>query len=215
MADINRKQQAAGNVEGNPPSTVSERKHKANQQNAKKSTGPKDTSKTRFNALKHGLLAKRLIFSPDGKPTDAGLQQLFESLLDKYGRGDVYAELLMEGVVTEYWRLAKGLKLDISNRFYDYCANADSGMANLIRYNTASRRAMLKNLELLETLQEAAQGGEAEVDDDLLEDEPPTLQGIPSTEEAGSGQAGASRCEQAEAEFETSSQPEAESPKAA
>ncbi len=33
----------------------------ANRENAKISTGPKDTSLTRLNALKHGLLSKEAI----------------------------------------------------------------------------------------------------------------------------------------------------------
>ncbi len=36
---------------------VSQRKRNANQQNAKSSTGPGDTGKTRFNALQHGMSA--------------------------------------------------------------------------------------------------------------------------------------------------------------
>lgn len=37
---------------------VSERKLEANRRNAKRSTGPKDTRRTRLNAQKHGLLSK-------------------------------------------------------------------------------------------------------------------------------------------------------------
>jgi hypothetical protein len=83
MADIKRNEQATGNVEDNSPSTVSERKRKANQRNSQKTTGPKDTQRTRFNALKHGMLAKRLIFSKDGRLADEGLQRLLEDLQDK------------------------------------------------------------------------------------------------------------------------------------
>ena len=36
---------------------VSQRKQNANRQNAKNSTGPGDTRRTRFNALRHGMSA--------------------------------------------------------------------------------------------------------------------------------------------------------------
>jgi hypothetical protein len=214
MADINRNDQATGNVEGNCPSTVSERKRKANQQNSQKSTGPKDTRHTRFNALKHGLLAKRLIFSENGQLVDERLHWLFEDLQDKYGHGDVLVDLLIESVVTEYWRIAQGLKLEI--RVVPLALEYDihNGLGNLIRYGTASRRALQKNVEMLEKLSQLAPRGEAE-DDDLLDDESPTPQVILPTDDAGSGQAGASVSEQPEAELETSGQPEDAVPKAA
>jgi hypothetical protein len=40
-----------------PKNPASERKIEANTRNALRSTGPKDTTATRFNAVKHGLLA--------------------------------------------------------------------------------------------------------------------------------------------------------------
>ena len=36
---------------------VSDRKRIANQENAKKSTGPSDTGRTRLNAVRHGMSA--------------------------------------------------------------------------------------------------------------------------------------------------------------
>ena len=37
----------------------------ANRRNAKRSTGPRNTTKTRFNALRHGILAQKA-FIPNG-----------------------------------------------------------------------------------------------------------------------------------------------------
>ncbi len=37
------------------------KKIEANRHNAKKSTGPKNTSLTRYNALKHGILSKEIL----------------------------------------------------------------------------------------------------------------------------------------------------------
>ena len=40
---------------------ISEQKLNANRQNSKLSTGPKDTSKTRYNAVKHGITSKQVV----------------------------------------------------------------------------------------------------------------------------------------------------------
>lgn len=42
-------------------------KIEANRENAKKSTGPKDTSLTRLNALKHGILSREAIIKGEDK----------------------------------------------------------------------------------------------------------------------------------------------------
>ena len=102
--------------ENTSTSTVSERKLATNRENAKRSTGPRTLegkARSRFNALKHGLLAKQVMFSPDGALLDEGLHQLFESLRDKYGRDDVRTELLIEGVVADHWRNRQGLRYEI------------------------------------------------------------------------------------------------------
>jgi hypothetical protein len=55
---------------------ISEAKIRADHENALKSTGPKDTGLTRFNALRHGLTAKELTTMPFENPED------YESLLE-------------------------------------------------------------------------------------------------------------------------------------
>ena len=92
MSDSKEKKETAGQAQSQNASTVSERKLVANRKNAKRSTGPRTVqgkARTRFNALKHGLLAKQIMFSPDGALLDEGLRQLCESLRDKYGCDDV------------------------------------------------------------------------------------------------------------------------------
>src|SRR5882762_5349783 len=111
-----KKEETAGQAKGENTSTVSERKLEANRENAKRSTGPRTVegkARSRFNALKHGLLAKQIMFSPDGALLDEGLHELFESLRDKYGCDDVRTELLIEGVVVDHWRDRQGLQCEI------------------------------------------------------------------------------------------------------
>ena len=148
---------AALNVEGNHPSTVSARKLESNRENSKKSTGPKTArgkANSRFNAVKHGLCAKRLIYSSQGKLLDADLLKLLESLQAQYGSGDVRVQLLCDAIVTEYWRQGQSLRFEMK-----FLSEGDAhfgnqgGMSGLQRYLTGSQRALLKNLELLHEIQ--------------------------------------------------------------
>jgi hypothetical protein len=149
---------------------ISERKLAANRESAKKSTGPRTPegkAKSRFNALTHGLLATQVMFSPDGKLLDERLYELLEGLRDKYGRDDVRTELLVEGIVTDHWRSRQGLQYEAAFLKNGNLHFSSFGcMSNLQRYNTASRRAILKNLELLDQLQPTP-SAIRERDDDL------------------------------------------------
>ncbi|MGC2327989.1 MAG: hypothetical protein WA604_14840 [Candidatus Sulfotelmatobacter sp.] len=163
---------------GQPEPTLSEARLRANRENAKKSTGPKTSrgkASSRFNALKHGLLSKKIMFTPDGKLQDEGLLELLESLRDKYGRGDVRTELLLEGIVIEYWR--NGQALEIEQACIQYVASQftpQGCMANVLRYRTASDRALRKNLELLDEL--PSPSSESEQEQDEAEDNVPASQ---------------------------------------
>jgi hypothetical protein len=136
--------------------TVSSAVRQKNQTNSKKSTGPKsDRGKavSRFNAVKHGLTAQHLIVGPDGQPLDSGLNEIMEALHSLYG-SDVVAQLLIDNLAVDAWRQRKGLEAEM---FYlsrkDWAFHPQGSMSTLLRYNNTNRRAMLKNLELLETLQ--------------------------------------------------------------
>ncbi len=156
MNDENPKQQKEAAAErGNPGAMrpVSERKARANRENAKKSTGPKTARGKRyssFNAIRHGLLAKKVLFAPDGKLANEDLQRLMEDLRDGYGCGDVASELLAELAAVDYWRLAKGLEYELKyltkqgGEFHP-----QGGMPTLVRYMTANRRNFDKSLQLL------------------------------------------------------------------
>lgn len=220
MADSNQQgnKPAAENIEGKHTSIVSERKRKASQENAKKSTGPRTARGKAFsrrNAITHGLLCKPILFDSNGKPINPELHILWESLQERYGNGDVYVQLLIEGTVTAYWRSAKALEADAKGGYLGACYNPDSGRANVIRYTTASQRALAKNLELLEKLAEKSQGGEA--NDDLPEDEFSTpTQVIPPNGGEGSGVVAEGHASQpAQAEPEAKGQTAADLPKAA
>jgi hypothetical protein len=135
---------------------ISQRKLEANRDNAQKSTGPRTSqgkANSRFNAERHGLTARRLMFAADGKPN--GLHELAAALRDKFGRGDVVTELLIDNLLADYWRQDKGLEAEashISNCEFPHpekSFHAALSMALILRYNATNRRAFIKSLELL------------------------------------------------------------------
>ena len=138
--------------------TVSPAVVEKNRRNAQQSTGPKTPQGKRnssFNALKHGLTAQVLRFTSDGEPIDKGLAEVFVGLQERYDSNDILGKLLIDCAVADYWRLSKGLELEMMH----FVRNGDSSFhpkgetQNILRYNTANRRAFLKNLELLEKMQ--------------------------------------------------------------
>jgi hypothetical protein len=144
-------------LEGSSSATVSARKLKSNRENSKQSTGPKTArgkTNSRFNALKHGLCAKRFVFSADGKLLEEDLLTLLKSLQEQYSSDDVRVQLLCDAIVKEYWRQGQGLRLEMKflNESDMHFTNR-GGMGLLQRYLTGSQRALIKNLELLNKIQ--------------------------------------------------------------
>lgn len=171
--------QVDGSKTSQPKKPISEARLRANSQNAQRSTGPitpRGKRYSRRNGLKHGLLSKKLLFSDDARPIDSDLHQLSEALHAKYGDDDIRTQLLIEGLVVECWRQRQALVVEVS--CFKSVAEAQwhygpqGTMSNLQRYRTASQRALLKNLELLDQLPPPA----SETDEDEGEDETPTPQ---------------------------------------
>jgi hypothetical protein len=96
---------------------VSERKVEANRRNARLSTGPKTPAgkqAIRFNALKHGLLAKAVII-PKG-PAKEGRRE-FQDVLRRFqrelGPQGVQEELQVERLAVAYWRRRRVLRCEV------------------------------------------------------------------------------------------------------
>ena len=81
---------------------TSEVKIRANRENALKSTGPKDTGLTKFNALRHGLTAKELTVMPFETPED--YECLLEGLRRDFQPDSVIEEILIEQMAQSLWR---------------------------------------------------------------------------------------------------------------
>ena len=149
---------------------TSERKRHANRENAKKSTGPKTAGGKRyssFNSVKHGLLAKKVMYAADGQMNE-DLKRVFESLRDEYARGDIASELLAELASVDYWRLQKGLEYELkylTPRGGEF--HPQGAMPSLLRYMTANRRAFERSLTtLMQLRQQNGTTGDAEAQDD-------------------------------------------------
>jgi hypothetical protein len=173
----------------NGAESVSEARLHANRENAKKSTGPRTAqgkAYSRCNALKHGLLAKSVLFSSDGTPINEDLHQLWDELHDKYGAGDVIADLRIQTVIVECWRQGKALNheaqsIDNFGHFHS------KGVGNFQRYRTASQRALEKNLEQLEKLSpppSPPEAGEPDSEASGVERENPSTPKPPSGEKS-------------------------------
>ena len=145
--------------------TVTSLKLQATQENSKKSTVPNTPTgkaNVRRNALKHGLTAGRLMFASDGQPIDNGVAELVEALRARYGADDIVSELLIDNIAVDHWRQKQGLEAEIQYvSRKDWSFYPQGSLPTIQRYNTANRRAMLKNLELLE---KRHPGQEAEAD---------------------------------------------------
>ena len=83
-------------------SLASEARAVTNRLNALKSTGPIDTSLTRFNALKHGLTAEKIVVTGSEKPEE------YVSLLDGLRRDfepqTTLENILIEQMASSLWR---------------------------------------------------------------------------------------------------------------
>lgn len=96
--------------------TTSLAKIKSNRKNALKSTGPKTPKGKRivkWNALKHGLLAKEIVIEVgDGKEDGAEFNRLFSRLWNELQPVGVLEEMLVEKIATCYWRLKRVIRCE-------------------------------------------------------------------------------------------------------
>lgn len=138
-----------------PSSTVSQRKREANRANAQRSTGPRTERgkrHSRRNALKHGCLSERILFSTAGEVIDPALHEYQQALLEFYG-DDVRSRIRIEQLIVNLWRQNFALEADrdLRARYHRWPFEADpEKLGCLHRYNTASLNAVSRQLEALD-----------------------------------------------------------------
>jgi len=74
-----------------------------------KSTGPRDTSRTRFNGIEHGLTAKHALL-PWENPDD--LNAIIESYEQRYQPTDNVERLLVKNAAEAYWRMDRSMRFE-------------------------------------------------------------------------------------------------------
>jgi len=83
----------------------------ANRRNSKNSTGPNDTSSTRFNAIKHGLLSAGITELDDAERHRAVLRDLIDLIKEKDPHGPVET-FLVESAALDMVRLRRARRLE-------------------------------------------------------------------------------------------------------
>jgi hypothetical protein len=131
---------------------------RANQSNALRSTGPRDTSRTQLNGMKHGMTSKQIVVRGESQ---AEYDQFEANLTKELGPGSEIERLLAERIVAAAWRLRRFTRTEaafFNNRIDAYLEanpdqDADAALANLfcepaeaqkmrlfLRYQTAVQR---------------------------------------------------------------------------
>ena len=84
---------------------ASERKTKANKRNSKSSGGPIDTSQTRFNALKHGILSTHvLVLGGEGEEGQREFRLFSDAVRSDLAPVGAIEELLVDELIVIAWR---------------------------------------------------------------------------------------------------------------
>ena len=129
----------------NAPKIVSAARVAANKQNAQKSTGPKTAegkARSRWNSIKHGLLARRL-FTQNESDSDA-FDHLLESLREDWQPNGTLEEILLERIAIGYYRLhvVYGYEAQYARTSRDFFATID----RTGRYATSINRQLTQDL---------------------------------------------------------------------
>jgi hypothetical protein len=145
-------------------SGTSPKQLEANRRNAQRSTGPRTPAgkaRVKFNALKHGLLAKSVILpirsrSEKRSRFDALLAQLIEELKPV----GILEDMLVEKIAVSYWRLRRALRAEAGEicdnirdarryRFTDHPATlalpSPRDTLKIVRYQNAIERQFHKS----------------------------------------------------------------------
>jgi hypothetical protein len=124
--------------------SASSAKSETARKNGQKSRGPKTArgkSISRWNAVKHGLTAKRLLIS-EGKHLNeyADYQQLLQELLEELQPTRVEDRLAIEKQVMDAWRLRRSFKFELTVTEKQYDGMASICMPNVLRYSALVHR---------------------------------------------------------------------------
>ena len=156
---------------------ISDKQLVANRRNARRSIKsgdacgprtPEGKERARFNALKHGLLARSVVVpTRDGPENRKQFERLLTQLRDKLNPDGILEEMLVEKIAVAYWRLRRALRAEAGeindNLCYarDYRLQTHPGTLALpsrcvtlkVRYETAIERQLHRAIDQLRSLQ--------------------------------------------------------------
>ena len=166
------------------PGEISQKQLEANRRNAQLSTGPKTAQgkrRVRWNALKHGLLARSVVVtSSDCFEYRSQFRTLLSRLHQELRPVGILEEMLVEKIAVAYWRLRRAVRAEAGeikerwhkvkhanrmlaklrshspdNNIEDATAALPAACAadNIVRYETAIERRLHKDIERLQQLQ--------------------------------------------------------------
>src|SRR6266699_2394189 len=103
---------------------ISPRKLAANQQNARRSTGPRTLegkARVRHNALKHGLLAKEVIVPlGDEHEKRAEFELLVDDLWQHYAPVGPIETMLVDRIAVAHWRLRRAIRAEVGELILEF-----------------------------------------------------------------------------------------------
>ena len=102
-----------------PKMTTSEQ-IEANKENAQHSTGPEDTSKTRYNGLTHGLTAKTIVREEDKE----AIEEFRAILNEELKPSNAIEGILIERMTIALWKINKAVQIE-STDFHNSEVNAE------------------------------------------------------------------------------------------
>ncbi len=157
-------------------SGTSPKQLEANRRNAQRSTGPRTPAgkaRVKFNALRHGLLAKSVILPIRPPEADSEKRSHFDALLaqliDELKPVGILEDMLVEKIAVSYWRLRRALRAEAGEicdnirnfRRYPYDADpatlalpSSRNTLKIVRYQNAIERQLHRAITQLQRLQE-------------------------------------------------------------
>lgn len=159
---------------------TSKKQEEANRRNSQKSTGPKTPkgkAVVKYNAMKHGILARETLLADESK---GDLNTLGHSLRSQLQPKGELERLLVDRIISTFWRLRRLQRveadlLDVGIRkayrlaFNENIEDVELGKAfgheeknlgSLSRYEMTIERSLFKALHELQRLQAVRMGGQ-------------------------------------------------------
>src|SRR3989344_2541628 len=138
-------------------SEISQKQLEANRQNAKLGGVKTEEGKavSKYNAVKHGLLSEKVLMKNESMEK---LEEFWQKLRKDFKPQSEIELLLVDRIVTGFWRLSRLLALEEQETRNDYGSGLDKNADLFFRYETMLERSIYKALHELQRLQAVRNG---------------------------------------------------------